>query len=76
MTEVTNELMFEVLKDVQSGISDLQAGQHEMKAELQAVRGHIIAIQTDVSNLYKGQSEMRSRLERVERRLNLTDEQQ
>ena len=76
MTEVTIELLYEVLRKVQGDIGDLKVGQNEIKAELRAIRGHMLAIQTDVSNLYSGQAELKSRLERVERRFNLTDERQ
>ncbi len=72
-TTVTNELLYEVLRNVQGDISLMKADIHEIKAELQAVRGHIVAIQTDVSNIYGSQGEMKLRLDRVESRLNLTD---
>ena len=76
MTDVTNERLYEILRKVQGEIGDLKTGQNEMKAELQPIRGHMLAIQTDVSNLYSDQAELKIRLERVERRINLTEERQ
>ena len=76
MVEVTNELLYEVLKKLHGDAADLKAGQNEMKAELRAIRGHMLAIQTDVANLYTSQAELNARLERVERRIDLTDERQ
>lgn len=59
MPEVTNGLIFEVLKNIQHDISFIKADVHEIKEEIHATRGHIIAIQTDISNLYKGQAELK-----------------
>jgi len=73
MAEVTNELIYEVLKQIQTRISNLEDGQREIKSELQALRGHLVAIQQDVSNLYAVQAKLELRLERIERRLELVD---
>ncbi len=76
MAGVTNELIYEILKSLQQGQADIKAGQQELKAELHAIRGHMLAFQTDINNLYSSLSGLDVRLERVERRLTLTDEQQ
>ncbi len=76
MANITNELIYEILKNLQQGQADLKAGQQEMKAELHGVRGHMLAFQTDIHNLYSSVSGLDARLERVERRLNLRDERQ
>lgn len=73
MAEVTIELLYEVLKSVQARLGNLEDGQREIKGELQALRGHMLATQQDTSNLYAGQAKIELRLERIERRLELSD---
>ena len=73
MTEVSNELIYEVLKSMQGRLSNIENGIVDVKTELQAVRGHLLATQTDVANLYAGQGNIEMRLSRIERRLDLTD---
>jgi len=41
MAEVTNELMYDVLKQLQADMSSLKLGQAEQGAEMQAFRGHL-----------------------------------
>ena len=73
MAEVTNELIYEVMKSIQTRLGNLDDGQREIKSELQALRGHMLAMQTDISNLYAGQAKVELRLGRIERRLELSD---
>jgi tetrahydromethanopterin S-methyltransferase subunit G len=73
MAELTNELLLEVLKAVQTRLTNIENGIVEVKTELQAMRGHMLAIQTDIGNLYAGQANMEARLTRIERRLELVD---
>ena len=73
MAEVTNELIYEVLKSMQARLGNLEDGVREIRSELRALRGHMLAMQTDVSNLYDGQAKIELRLERIERRLDLVD---
>lgn len=76
MVEVTNELMYEVLKDIRSGQTDLKAGLHAVREEIRAIRTHMAGFQADINNLYTAQMDMGKDLERVKVRLNLTDQQQ
>ena len=73
MAEVTNELLYEVVKTVQTRLTNIENGVVEVKTEIQAVRGHMLAMQTDIANLYAGQGNIESRLSRIERRLELTE---
>ena len=52
MAEVTNELIYEVLKRVQDQLVNLNDGRRDMREELRALRGHPLAMQTDVSNIF------------------------
>ena len=73
VAEVTNDLLYEVLKSIQVRLSNLDDGQREIRSELQALRGHMVAMQQDISNLYAGQAKIERRLERIERRLELAE---
>ena len=73
MAEVTNELIHEVLKAIQDRFGSVEHKVGEVKAELQALRAHSIAVQQDVHNIYAAMSRHDARLERIERRLELTE---
>lgn len=73
MTEVTNELIYKVLKRIQGDTAALREGQTEIRTELAAMRGHMLAIQTDVANCGKLASHD-VRLDRIDNRLNLISE--
>ena len=76
MADVTNELLYEVLKSVQTRLANIEDSISEVKTELRAIRGHMVAMETDIANLYAGQAKIELRLGRIERRLELVDETQ
>jgi hypothetical protein len=67
MAEVTNQLIFDVLRTIQSDLSHLKEGQREIRQELIAIRGHITAMQADISNLYSVSARLELRFDRLER---------
>ncbi|MCO5147632.1 MAG: hypothetical protein M9895_15805 [Aquamicrobium sp.] len=71
MTEVTNELMYEVLKSLHADVRLLKDGQREIKQELISIRGQLIAMNQDVHNIYGILGRHDQRLERIEKRLEL-----
>ena len=73
MAEVTNELIYEVLRPVQDQLVNLSDGQRDMREELRALSGDSLAMQTDVSSIYHVLNSAERRAERIERRLDLTD---
>ncbi|MCJ2092125.1 MULTISPECIES: hypothetical protein [unclassified Methylobacterium] len=80
MAEVTNELIYEVLKAVQTRLGTLDDGLREVRGELKGVRGNqqaqqvqMNAVQTDIGNLYEAFGALDSRLARIERRLDIID---
>lgn len=73
MVEVSNELLLDVLRKMQARLADLKSGQQEIKTEIQALRGHQLAIQQDTHNLYATVTDVRARIDRIEGRLNLAD---
>lgn len=73
MADVTNELIFEVLKEVQDRLTTVDSKVTELKSEMQAFRGHLISLQQDVHNIYTILDRHDSRLDRIERRLQLVE---
>ena len=73
MVEVTNELMYEVLKSIQFRLEKIEGGIDELRQGHNAMRGHILSIQTDIHNMYGMLARHDDRLERIERRLELRE---
>ncbi|TGQ95274.1 MULTISPECIES: hypothetical protein [unclassified Mesorhizobium] len=73
MPEVTNELMYELLKRVHHEIGELRQDVSETKRELNVMRGHMVATQSDIHNIYGILARQDDRLERIERRLDLRE---
>jgi septal ring factor EnvC (AmiA/AmiB activator) len=77
---VTNELLFEVLKAVQARLGNMEEAMREqrgqlaaIRTDLHAIRTEISAVKTDISNIYETNGAFDSRLARVERRLEIID---
>ena len=73
MAEITNELMYELLKRMQSDIHALKDGQRDIKSEINAVRGTMVSMQQDIHNIYGILFQHGERLDRIERRLDLRE---
>jgi chromosome segregation ATPase len=73
MAEVTNDLIYEILKSIQFRLDKIEAGIDELRQGHNAMRGHIISIQTDISNIYGILTRHDERLDRIERRLELRE---
>lgn len=73
MTEVTNELMYELLKKIHSRMDRLESGLGEVKHEIVAIRLPALSTQTDVNNIYAITGRIDQRLERIEQRLELRE---
>jgi tetrahydromethanopterin S-methyltransferase subunit G len=73
MAEVSNELIFEVLKQVQQRLDRVDHKVDELKSEMNALPGHMISVQQDTHNIYGMLGRHDGRLEHIERRLELSD---
>lgn len=73
MAEVTNDLLYDVLKSMQARLGRMDDKLDEVKLELQAIRGHQVAVQQDVANIYSRLGHLDDRVERVNARLGLVD---
>ena len=73
MAEVTNELIYEVMKQIPDRMAKLEEGQHAIREELTTLRGHQLAMQRDIYNIHERLDVMDKRLDRIEHRLELTE---
>ena len=73
MAEVTNEWMYEILKQLQADMVALNEGQREQSAAMNAIRLHLVGVQQDTQNIYEKLARQDIRLERIERRLDISD---
>ncbi|MEZ5804629.1 MAG: hypothetical protein R3E51_14460 [Rhizobiaceae bacterium] len=73
MAEVTNELIYEVLRGVQSDIRQLKDGQSEIRHEIVAMRLNLVSIHQDLNNIYERLARHDERLDRIEHRLELRE---
>lgn len=73
MAEVTQELMFELMKRIHSDVGELKLAQQETKAELINMRGTMVAMQSDIHNMYGMLYRLDDRVERIEKRLDLRE---
>ena len=73
MAEVTNELIYEVLRSMQDRMSRIDGKLDEVKGELTAIRGYIYAMHQDIGNIYGVLGKHDLRLDRIERRLELRE---
>lgn len=76
MAEVTNELMYELLKKLNARFDRVDASLAELRAEANSLRGTMIAIQQDIHNIYTSLSRHELRLDRIENRLELRELQE
>jgi hypothetical protein len=73
MAEVTNELMYELLRRMQADIAGTREGLTEVRQEIVSIRLQQLGIQNDVHNIYAMLVRSDQRLERIERRLELRE---
>jgi predicted nucleic acid-binding Zn-ribbon protein len=73
MAEVTNELIYEVLKKLQADIAGLKDAWVENTAALNAIRTHMIAQSQDIQNIYSVLARHDARLARIESRLEIVE---
>ena len=73
MADVSNELLYEVLKSIQQRLDRFEHKIDELKSEMNSVRGHLVSIHQDVANIYGTLGRHDEWLERIDNRLELND---
>jgi chromosome segregation ATPase len=73
MVTVSNDLIYEVLKAVQTRLGNIEDGQREIRSELKSMRMQLQAVQVDIGNVYETLAGLDNRMTRIERRLDLAE---
>ena len=73
MAEVTNELLYEVLKSIHTRMDKLDTGLSDLRSEMITMRGAIVTVQQDINNIYGILARHETRLDRIENRLELRE---
>lgn len=73
MAEVTNDLLYEVLRSMQHDLGSVKADIRDVKGELQAMRTHMTGLGQGISNIYNILGRHDDRLARIETRLGLLE---
>jgi hypothetical protein len=81
MAEVTNELIYEVLKAMQTRMSNLEDQMGGVLVRLSSIDERLLAVShsvnaahLDIANIYKKLSILDDRVSRIERRLDIVEE--
>jgi len=73
MAEVSADLFYDVLKNIQADIRPLKDGQNEIKHEIVAMRINLVSIHQDLNNIYEKPVRHEDRRDRIERRLEIRE---
>jgi predicted nucleic acid-binding Zn-ribbon protein len=73
VADISNELMYELLKRIHHEMSETRQDVSEVKKELNVIRGHLVAMQSDIHNIYGILVRHDERLDRIDRRLELRE---
>lgn len=73
MADITNELMYELLKRIQEDVSSLKDGQRDLRQDNLYLRNPFHTMQGDINNLRGSIAHIETRLDRIENRLELRE---
>ena len=73
MADITNELIYEVLKAMQARLGNIEDALRDHKGQFIALRQEMHAINTNITNLYETIAVLDTRPSRIERRLEIID---
>ncbi len=73
MAEVTNDLIYEILKSIQGRMDKMELSIGEIRHEVVSIRLTQMGIQNDIHNIYGIAARHDDRLERIENRLELRE---
>lgn len=69
MADVTNELLYELLKKIQSELSNQREGQRDLRADNLSIRNQLHIMQGDMNGIRAMLAQMDQRIDRIESRL-------
>jgi len=71
MTGVTNQMLYDLAREICDQREDVGSGLSELRVELHAMRGVCIAIQQDIHGIYGLLARRETHLDRIEQRVGL-----
>jgi hypothetical protein len=73
MAELTQELLFEVLRKIQAEIATFKEGQRDVRQEIIGLRNYMHVMQGDINSMRGTMGQVLDRLDRIENRLELRE---
>ncbi len=73
MSEVTNELMYELMKRMHGEIANIREDSRGLRQDFISLRNHMHVMQGDLNNLHTTMAQVLVRLDRIEDRLELRE---
>ena len=73
MAELTQELLFEVLRKIQTEIATFKEGQRDVRQEIIGLRNYMHVMQGDINTMRGTMGQVLDRLDRIENRLELRE---
>ncbi|MFN3719405.1 MAG: hypothetical protein ACK4UW_10940 [Rhizobium rhizophilum] len=73
MAEITNEIMYELLKRVHADLANLREDNRGLRQDFISLRSHMHVMQGDLNNLHGTMAQVLVRLDRIEDRLELRE---
>ena len=74
MAEVSNDLLYEILRAVQNDLRDLKADMGVLKVDARSVKGHMASFMVNEVAQAPSVAELLQRIERIEARLDIRDQ--
>jgi predicted nucleic acid-binding Zn-ribbon protein len=71
MAEISNELMYELLKKLNARTDKVDLSLGEIRSEMNSIRGAMVSMHQEIHNIYSTLSRHEMRLDRIETRLEL-----
>lgn len=76
MADITNELMYELLTRVHTGMANMREDNRGLRRDFISLRNHMHVMQGDLNNLHGTMAQVLVRLDRIEDRLELRELQE
>ncbi|KKX33849.1 hypothetical protein [Rhizobium sp. LC145] len=73
MAEITNDLVYELMKRMHSELGNLREDQRGLRQDVISLRNHMHVMQGDMNNLHTTMAQVLVRLDRIENRLELRE---
>lgn len=70
---ITNELLLETLKAIQSKLTDIASDLHDLKADLRGLKGHMAGFMQSEVAQDGAIASIQLKIERIEKRLNIVE---